>query len=122
MPDGTDAVTTAIAVQAALAKLAQRAVLVLPALRPDGTVSVVLDPPAGVSSVDIPQDLLREGRFGGPVPAPAALPARWPVIAQAALCLLAPVLLAAAAVVVMVRAVRRRRAGVRAGQSALRAT
>ncbi|GAA1534878.1 hypothetical protein GCM10009827_061300 [Dactylosporangium maewongense] len=80
------------------------------ALRPDGTVSVVLDPPGDVSSIDIAQDLLRDGRFGGPVPAPAALPARWSVIAQAgvlALCVLSPVLLIAALVIRLVR--RRRR-------------
>ncbi|WP_238007811.1 hypothetical protein KZZ52_50065 [Dactylosporangium sp. AC04546] len=84
------------------------------ALRPDGAVSVVLDPPADVSSIDIAQDLLRDGRFGGPVPDPAALPARWSVIASAALCLLVPVLLAAAVAVVVLRAVRRRRATARA--------
>jgi hypothetical protein len=84
------------------------------ALRPDGTTSVVLDPPGDVSSIDIAQDLLRDGRFGGPVPAPAALPARWSVIAQGALCLPVPVLLATAAIVVILRAVRRRRAAARA--------
>ncbi|MEV0129597.1 hypothetical protein AB0H83_14210 [Dactylosporangium sp. NPDC050688] len=73
-------------------------------LSPDGNL---------VSSVDIAQDLLREGRFGGSVPAPAALPARWSVIAQGALCLLVPVLLATAVVVLMVRAVRRRRVAAR---------
>ncbi|WP_432994256.1 hypothetical protein [Dactylosporangium sp. CA-233914] len=80
------------------------------ALQPDGTVSVVLDPPADVSSIDIAQDLLRDGRFGGPVPTPAALPARWSAVAQSAPFLLVPVLLAAAVVVVVLRAVRRRRA------------
>ncbi|MET7398251.1 hypothetical protein ABZS66_32655 [Dactylosporangium sp. NPDC005572] len=81
------------------------------ALQPDGAVSVVLDPPGDVSSIDIAQYLLRDGRFGGPVPDPAALPARWSVIAQAALCLLVP---ATAAVVVVLRAVRRRRVAARA--------
>ncbi|GGM85436.1 hypothetical protein ACFFX1_05930 [Dactylosporangium sucinum] len=84
------------------------------ALQPDGAVSVVLDPPAEVSSIDIAQNRLRDGRFGGPVPDPAALPARWSVIAQAALCLLVPVLLATAAVVVIRRAVRRRSVAARA--------
>ncbi|MDG6108058.1 hypothetical protein Daura_45475 [Dactylosporangium aurantiacum] len=83
------------------------------ALRPDGTTSVVFDPPADVISVDIAQDLLREGRFGGPVPEPAALPARWSVIAQEAPCLLVPVLIAAAVIVVVWRAVRRRRTAAR---------
>ncbi|MEV8512024.1 hypothetical protein [Dactylosporangium sp. NPDC051484] len=86
------------------------------ALRPDGTISVALDPPADVSSIDIAQDLLRDGQFGGPVPAPSILPARWPVVAQGALfalCLLVPVLLATVAVVVVLRAVRRRRAAAR---------
>jgi hypothetical protein len=82
------------------------------ALRPGAAVDVVLDPPDDVSSVDIAQDLLRNGQFGGPVPAPAMLPARWPVVAQGALfvlCLLAPV---AVAVVVLAKvwAGRRRRA------------
>ncbi|WP_432837725.1 hypothetical protein [Dactylosporangium sp. CA-092794] len=84
------------------------------ALRPDGTAGVVLDPPAGVSSIDIAQDLLGDGRFGGPVPAPAALPARWSVVAQGALFLLVPVLLATAAAVVILRAIRRRRTATRA--------
>ncbi|MER7279046.1 hypothetical protein ABT369_31865 [Dactylosporangium sp. NPDC000244] len=44
----------------------------------------MLDPPAAVSSIDIAQGLLGEGRFGGPVPAPAAFPARWPALAQGA--------------------------------------
>ncbi|GAA2638266.1 hypothetical protein GCM10010399_84460 [Dactylosporangium fulvum] len=86
------------------------------ALRPDGTASVVLEPPADVSSIDIAQDLLRDGRFGGPVPAPAAWPVRWSVAARGALvvlCLLVPVLLAAAVVVVVLRAVHRRRAAAR---------
>ncbi|MET7426465.1 hypothetical protein [Dactylosporangium sp. NPDC005555] len=82
-------------------------------LRPDGTVAVVLDPPDGVTSIDIAQDLLRDGRFGGPVPDPAVLPARWSVLAQVSLCLLVPLLVVAAAVVAIVRAVRRRRPAVR---------
>ncbi|MFF5233000.1 hypothetical protein [Dactylosporangium sp. NPDC000521] len=84
------------------------------ALRPDGTTGVVLDPPADVSSVDIAQDLIRSGRFGGPVPSPAVLPVRWAPVAEAAalalcvLCVLSPLLLIAGAAVRLVR--RRRRA------------
>ncbi|WP_238006418.1 hypothetical protein KZZ52_15890 [Dactylosporangium sp. AC04546] len=81
------------------------------ALRPGAAVNVVLEPPADVSSIDIAQDLLRNGRFDGPVPAPAMLPARWSVVAQEALfvlCLLAPVAVAVV-VFVRVRAARRRR-------------
>ncbi|MFF5227756.1 hypothetical protein [Dactylosporangium sp. NPDC000521] len=84
------------------------------ALRP-GAVDVVLDPPADVTSIDIPQDLVRNGQFDGPVPAPAMLPARWSVVAQGALCLLCLLAPVAAAVVVSVRvwAARRRRAAAR---------
>ncbi|GAB3837221.1 hypothetical protein ACFPIJ_17040 [Dactylosporangium cerinum] len=81
------------------------------ALRPGGAVDVVLEPPGDVSSIDIAQDLVRNGRFDGRVPAPAILPARWSAVAQEALfvlCLLTPV---AVAVVILVRvlAARRRR-------------
>lgn len=82
------------------------------ALRSGGAVDVVLDPPGDVRSIDIAQDLVRNGRFDGAVPAPAMLPARWSVIAQGALfvlCLLAPVAVIVVILVRVVRAVRRRR-------------
>jgi hypothetical protein len=72
-------------------------------LRPGAAVDVVLDPPGDVASIDIAQDLVRTGRFDGPVPAPAMLPARWSVVAQSALCLLCLLAPVAAAVVVFVR-------------------
>lgn len=48
------------------------------ALRPRGGTSVLLDKPARqVWDIDVPQNLLREGRFGGPSPAPGVLPLPW---------------------------------------------
>ena len=48
----------------------------LVALRPGGGTRALLQQPAHhVGDLDVAQDLLRDGRFGGPAPKPAAFPA-----------------------------------------------
>ncbi|KHD76884.1 hypothetical protein [Actinoplanes utahensis] len=48
----------------------------------DGGTRVLLDPPDGVLTLDVAQDLVQAGRFGGPVPTAGPFPAR-PIIAWA---------------------------------------
>ncbi|GGM88829.1 hypothetical protein ACFFX1_34035 [Dactylosporangium sucinum] len=79
------------------------------ALRSDDTVSVLLDPPNDVTSIDIPQDLIRDGTFAGPTSSPSLLPVRWGVLMQVSLCTAVPLLLIAAGAVVVVRRVLWRR-------------
>jgi hypothetical protein len=84
-------------------------------LRPGAEPQVVLDPPAHVNSIDVAQDLIRDGEFGGPVPPASMLPARWSVLGQLGLCLLLPLAAVTAAVVLIRRRVlRRRKAAARA--------
>ncbi|MDG4823836.1 hypothetical protein O7635_18425 [Asanoa sp. WMMD1127] len=73
----------------------------LVALRPDGVVETLVETPTRVSGVEVPDDLLRAGAFGGarPEPSPWAAPA-WAYLVVAAPCLLA---------LWIVRRVRRRR-------------
>jgi hypothetical protein len=73
-----------------------------------GDTSVLLDPPDDVGSIDIAQDLVRDGRFGGPVPSPSIFPVRWGVVVQGALCYGAPLSVLVLIVVVIVRRFRRR--------------
>lgn len=79
------------------------------ALHANGTTSVLLDPPDDVTSIDIPQDLIREGAFGGPVPSPSLFPARWSVVARLSLCTAVPLLLLTAAAIAIIRHILRRR-------------
>jgi hypothetical protein len=53
--------------------------------------------------IDIPQQLVRDGRFGGRAPEAAPLPARWGAAAQASVYVLCPALLALAVIGVVVR-------------------
>jgi hypothetical protein len=48
----------------------------LVALQPDGRSQLLLDPPGEVLAIDVPQDLLQAGRFGGPVLTASPFPAR----------------------------------------------
>ncbi|MGI5151033.1 hypothetical protein ACQEVC_32510 [Plantactinospora sp. CA-294935] len=80
------------------------------ALGPDGSTRTLIDPPDDVLTMDVAQDLLTAGRFGGPSSTAAMFPARG-VIWVAAVplgCLAVVVGLVALAVVAAVR--RRRRA------------
>ncbi|BAL89090.1 hypothetical protein AMIS_38700 [Actinoplanes missouriensis 431] len=53
--------------------------ITLLALPPSGTARTLLDPPDGVLTMDVSQDLLQAGSFGGPTPAADPFPAR-PII------------------------------------------
>jgi hypothetical protein len=64
----------------------------LVALRADGATEVLLDPPDHVVGMDVAQDLLEAGRFGGPAREPTALPAR-PLILLPITAMAAPVFL-----------------------------
>jgi hypothetical protein len=73
----------------------------LVALRPDGTVDTLVETPVGVSDVDLPDDLVRAGAFGGPAPQPSI----WAAPAWAYLIAAVPLL----CVLWLVRRLRRRR-------------
>ncbi|MEV4620119.1 WD40 repeat domain-containing protein [Asanoa sp. NPDC049573] len=77
----------------------------LVALRPDGTLDTLVDTPVGVSGLEIPENLLRAGAFGGP----AAHPSMWAAPAWAYLLAAVPVLLLLWIVRGVVRRARRRR-------------
>lgn len=70
----------------------------LVAVRPNGQVEVLLAPREAVGGIDVPLDLLEEGRFGGPAPRPDPFAARWEAYALllfgavAVLALLAPLI------------------------------
>jgi hypothetical protein len=56
--------------------LAETGHVTLVALGEDRVPEVLLDPPDEVLAMDVAQDLLRSGQFGGPAPGPAMFPAR----------------------------------------------
>ncbi|MEH1127431.1 WD40 repeat domain-containing protein [Micromonospora sp. CPCC 206061] len=80
----------------------------LVALRPDGTVETLLDPPDAVLSIDVARDLLEAGRFGGEAQRPGVFPARWVIVVPVAF-FGAPVVLLAGGVVLGWWLWRRRR-------------
>jgi dipeptidyl aminopeptidase/acylaminoacyl peptidase len=77
----------------------------LVALRPDGTIDTLVETPVGVSNVDLPDDLVRAGAFGGRAPQPSI----WAAPAWAYLIAAVPLL----CVLWLVRRVRRRRQAAR---------
>jgi hypothetical protein len=76
----------------------------LVAVRPDGGVEVLLDPPSSVNAIDVPGGLVEAGRFGGRAERPNPFAARPGAVAVAALV---PVLVLA--IVMLRRWLRRRR-------------
>jgi hypothetical protein len=74
----------------------------LVAVRPDGGPELLLDLPASVTDVDVPADLVKDGRFGGASSRPDPLAARWEVYPV-------PVLLVAFTALFLVRRRNRRR-------------
>lgn len=56
----------------------------LVALRPDGSVETLLDPPDAVLSLDVARDLLEAGRFYGEAREPGMFPVRWVIVVPVA--------------------------------------
>ncbi|MEU4564257.1 hypothetical protein AB0F72_38240 [Actinoplanes sp. NPDC023936] len=66
--------------------------ITLLALPPSGTARTLLDPPDGVLTMDVSQDLLQAGSFGGPTPVADPFPARgiigWALVPFACLAII----------------------------------
>jgi hypothetical protein len=75
----------------------------LVAVGPDGQRDVLLTPPTRVNNIDVPSNLVEEGRFGGPSPRPDPLAVRREAIPLLVIVAI-PVLLGARAVVRRLRA------------------
>lgn len=75
-------------------------------VRPDGATRTLLDPPDGVLTIDVPDDLLRAGRFGGPPSVAEPFPAR-PIILVVIVPVLIPLLVILVVIGLVVRRLRR---------------